>query len=119
MRPRGVVVGGPGANELPSVIQIDEEALVEKLVAHPAVEGFGVAVLHRLTRGDVMPFDAMISCPGQDRVRGELGAVVRDDHRRLAAPTDEHRQLACDPSPRDRDVRDPPPGIRASHHPRC
>jgi hypothetical protein len=46
--PRGIVVCGPGANELPSLIEIDEQALVEKLVAHPAIEGFDVAILHWL-----------------------------------------------------------------------
>jgi hypothetical protein len=78
VRPHGVVVGDPAANELPSQIEIDEQALVKKLVAHPAVEGFDAAVLHRLTRGDVMPFGAMNFCPAKDRVLGELGAPLSE-----------------------------------------
>ena len=42
MWPRGVVVGDPGADELAGVIEIDEQAFIEKLVAHPAIEGFEV-----------------------------------------------------------------------------
>ena len=34
VRPRGVVIGSPGIDELPSLIEIDEQALVEKLVTH-------------------------------------------------------------------------------------
>ena len=106
MRPHGIVVGGPCVDELAGLTKIDEQAFVQKLIAHPAVEGFDVAVLRRFARRDVMPFDTMIFCPGEDRVRGELGAVIRHDHRRLAAPADKHCQFACDPSPRDRGVRD-------------
>jgi hypothetical protein len=45
--PRGVVVGGPGADELAGLVEIEEQALVEKLVAHSAIEGLNVAVLLR------------------------------------------------------------------------
>ena len=38
MRPPGVVVGDPGGDDLPSLVEIEKQALVEKLVAHPAVE---------------------------------------------------------------------------------
>ena len=44
MRPRSVVIGDPSADELASLIKIGEQALVEKLVAHSAVEGLDVAV---------------------------------------------------------------------------
>jgi hypothetical protein len=30
-----------------------------RLVAHPAVEGFDTAILHRLSGSDVMPLDAV------------------------------------------------------------
>jgi putative autoinducer-2 (AI-2) aldolase len=75
-------------------------------VAHPAVEGLDVAVLHRPARCDIMPIDAMILCPAQHRVRGELGAIVGNDHLRLTARADEHCQLACNPFARDRGVGD-------------
>ena len=86
------------------LIEIDEQALIEKLVAHPAVEGLDVAVLHRSARCDVMPIHTMILRPAQHRVRGELGAIVGNDHLRLAARADEHRQLACNSFARDRGV---------------
>jgi hypothetical protein len=44
--PRGVVIGDPGNDELTGLIEIDEQALIEKLVAHAAIEGLDVAVLH-------------------------------------------------------------------------
>jgi hypothetical protein len=50
--------------------------------------------------------DLMIDCPSEDRVRGELGAVVGDDHLRLATDLDQHGQLAGHPSARDRGVGD-------------
>ena len=48
----------------------------------------------------------MLFAPAQDRVRGELGAVVGNDHLRLAARAYERRQLACNPFARDRGVGD-------------
>jgi len=79
------------------VIEIDEQAFIEKLVAHSAIKGFDVAVLHRSARRYVMPLHPMIFCPAQDRVRGELSTVVGNDHARLAAGIDERRELACNP----------------------
>ena len=58
------------------------------------LKGLDVAVLHRSARCDVMPIHTMILRPAQHRVRGELGAIVGNDHLRLAARADEHRQLA-------------------------
>jgi hypothetical protein len=42
------------------VVEAEEQALVQELIAHPAVEGFDVAILHRLSRRNVVPLDAMI-----------------------------------------------------------
>jgi len=61
-------------------------AFVEQFIAHAAVEGFDVAVLHRFAGRNVVQFHWTLFAPVQDRVRGELGTVVRDDHLRLAAP---------------------------------
>ena len=38
MRPPGVVVDNPSGDDLPSLVEIEKQAFVEKLVAHPAVE---------------------------------------------------------------------------------
>src|SRR6185312_11254157 len=106
MRPGGVVVSDPGSDGMPSLIEIEKQAFIEKLVAHPAIEGFDVAVLHRLAWRNVVPFELMLLAPAQDCVRGELGAVVRHDHLRLAAPLDERRKLPDYPPARDRGVWD-------------
>ena len=57
VRPCGVVVGDPRADELAGVIEVEEQALVEELVAHPTVEALDEAVLRRLAGRDVVPFD--------------------------------------------------------------
>ena len=57
-----------------------------------------VAVLHRLAGSNVVPLQLMLLAAVQDRVRGELSAIVRDDHLRLAAPLDEVREFAGNPS---------------------
>jgi hypothetical protein len=79
---------------------------VEQFIAHPAIEGFDIAVLHRLARRDVVPFDLVTPRPSQDRIRRELGAVVGDDHARLAASFDECRQFASHTTAGERGVRD-------------
>src|SRR6185437_6184080 len=106
MRPCGVVVGNPSNDDFPSLIEIKKQALVEKLITHTPVEGFDVAVLHRLAGCDVVPFHPMLFAPAQDRVRGELGAVVRHDHPRLASRSDERREFPGDPIAGDRGVGD-------------
>src|ERR671911_2569783 len=88
MRPCAIVVGDPGGDELTSLIEIKEQAFIEKLIAHTSIKGYDVAILHGLTRRDVVPFDAVILCPAQDGIGGELGAVVRNDHLRLATARD-------------------------------
>ena len=100
-----VVVIHPGGDLGAGVIQADEQRLVEKLVAHAAVEALDVAVLHRLARCDVVPLHADLSAPCQHRVAGEFGAIITDDHAGLAAPGDQLGQLANDPTPRDRGIR--------------
>ena len=87
------------------MIQAEKEGLVEQLVAHAAVEALDVAILHRLAWGDVMPLDSHFPAPGEDCVRGQLGAVVADDYSGLAALGDQIGELAHDPTPRDRRVR--------------
>ena len=70
------------------------------------------AVLHRLARRDEVPVDAVCSfAPGEHGVRGELGAVVGDDHARLAAPFDRAPSVRAPRAvPRSR-CRGSPPGI--------
>ena len=60
--------------------------LVQALVAQAPVQAFDKTVLLRLAGGDVVPLDRTLLLPAQDRVRGQLGAVVRGEGRREAEP---------------------------------
>lgn len=42
------------------MVEAEEQALVQKLVAHQPVEALDMAVLYRFSGRDVMPLDAMI-----------------------------------------------------------
>jgi hypothetical protein len=53
--------------------------------------------LHRLARRDVVPRNFMIVGPSQDRVRGQLGAVVTDDRLGHAVLIKQPIKLAGDP----------------------
>jgi len=88
------------------VIETEEQALVEQLITHPAVEALAEAVLHRFARGDVVPVDAVLGTPGEDGVRGQLGPMVRYDHAGLAASFDQGGQLPRHPLAGDRGVGD-------------
>src|SRR5262245_43912506 len=81
----GVVISHPRGDSPPRMIEPEEQALIEKLIAHPPVEGFDVAVLRWLAGCDVVPFDAVLLRPGEDRVGGQFGSVIGDDHLGLAA----------------------------------
>ena len=72
----GVVVDPPGFDEGASLRQRSEHMLVEAFVAQPAVKGFHKSVLHRLAGCDVVPFDADLLAPPQDRHGGQLGAIA-------------------------------------------
>ena len=89
MRPLVIVDLSTGGDHDAGMIQAQEQRLVEQLVARATVEALDVAVLHRLARCDVVPLDADLSAPGEDRVRCELGAIIADDHPRLTALGDE------------------------------
>lgn len=77
----------------------EEEALVEQLVTHAAIEALAETVLHGFAWRDEVPGDPALLRPGEHGVRGELGTVIRDDHARLAPSLDQCRQLACHAPP--------------------
>ena len=93
MRPCGVVVLSPRSDRLPSLVEGDEQRLVQPLFPHLAIEALDLTFLHGLTRHDVAPLDPLILRPGEDGVRGELRAVVADDHAGPASPLDEGGDL--------------------------
>ena len=104
MRALGVVVLDPVGDQGAGVIEAVEQGFVQELVAHAPVEALDEAVLHRFARRDVMPVDFVFRAPGEDGVRGQLGAVIGDDHARLAAVGDDRRQLAGHAPARDRGI---------------
>src|SRR5450755_1068186 len=96
MWPSLVVIVDPVRDLGPGMIEAEEQALVEKLVAHAPVETLAEAVLHRLSWRNEMPDEPVVLRPGEHSVRGELGPIVRDDHAGLAAPFDQRRQFPRD-----------------------
>ena len=79
-----VVVFHPSGDLDPSMVQAPEQRLVEQFVPHSTVEALDVAILHRLSRRDVMLLDADLAAPCQYAIAGELGSVFADDHAGLA-----------------------------------
>jgi len=106
LRPRGVEIFLPFGDGAAAMIDVEEEAPIQELAPHSAIERSHIAVLHRLPRRDVVPLGTVVLRSGKDCVRGEIGAVVGNDHVRLAAAADQVGQLACQPSTGDRRVRD-------------
>jgi hypothetical protein len=56
--------------------QAGEQVLVEAFVPQATVEALDEAVLHRFAGSDVVPFDLPVLLPRQDRIRGQLRAIV-------------------------------------------
>lgn len=87
------------------MFETKEQALIEQLVTHAAVEAFDIAVLHCFCRRDVVPLDLVILRPW-DGIRGHFGPIVGDNHVGLIPSLDERRQLACYTATRYRYIRD-------------
>ena len=104
--PWGVVVLSPRSDRLSGLVEVDEQRLVQQLGPHLAIEALDLAFLHGLTRRDVAPLDPLILRPGEDGERGELHAVVADDHAGPASPLDEGGKPPGYPMTGIRDVRD-------------
>ena len=79
MRPDVVVIVAPERQRSTGIGQAVEDFLVEAFVAQAAVEGLDVAVLLRLSGVDVVPLDAVVVGPFQDRLAGELGAPPQEN----------------------------------------
>src|ERR1700686_555613 len=97
MWPLLVVITPPGLQYGTGVRQRFEQRLVQQLIAQAAVEALDEAVLLRLAKRDVVPADAGRIRPAQDRVRGQLGAVVADDRPGVARAGERYRRV---PAPR-------------------
>ena len=81
----------------PGMGERGEQRLVQAFVAQLAVEALDERILGRLARSRVMSFHTLLLRPAQDRHAGQLGALVADDHERLAAPAGDGGQFARHP----------------------
>jgi hypothetical protein len=98
MRPHFVVIALPGDQHGACLRQRSEQRLVQAFIAQPSDEAFGERVLLWLARCDVMPADLAVLAPAQDRVAGQLRAIVADAEQRTRAAMDDDRtQFACYP----------------------
>ena len=78
MGPDVVVVVTPQGQLAAGISQAVEDLLVQAFIPQAAVEGLDEAILLRLARVDVVPFDTVLVGPFQDGLAGELGSVVAD-----------------------------------------
>jgi hypothetical protein len=62
------------------VVEAEEQALVQQLVAHPAIERLREPVLRRLAWRDVMPGDPLVLGPRQDGRGGERRASAASQY---------------------------------------
>lgn len=62
-----------------------EQVFVQAFVAHPPVEAFDQAILHRLTWRDAMPLDVAIFLSFEHVVRRQFGSIVPDNHTGVTA----------------------------------
>lgn len=80
----GIVIHSPRFDDAASFAKPVEQMLVEARVPQATIKRFHERILRRLSGRDVVPFDPGLLHPFQDRVTGQLCAVVRDDHLRTA-----------------------------------
>jgi hypothetical protein len=76
VRPVLVVVDPPFSDDAACRGHATEQVLVEALVPEAAVQALDEAVLDGLAGRDVVPLDADVLLPKQDRPRRQFGAVV-------------------------------------------
>src|ERR1035437_976041 len=81
MRPNLIGVHPPRFNRLLRVVQADEPALVQALIADAPIEALGEGVLDGLARLNEVPRDALEHRPLVQRVSTKLRAVVTDNRR--------------------------------------
>jgi hypothetical protein len=76
--------------------------LIQALVPDPPVQALGIAVLTRLARRNVMPFDTAFLCPCQNGATRELRSVVAHNAQGFAVPVDKRIKLPNDARAADR-----------------
>ncbi len=78
MRPHLVVVLAPLLDPYLRVHAVPKPLEAQTLVAERSVEGFVSRMLVRLAGLDVVEGHTVLCAPVDERLRGELGAVVQD-----------------------------------------
>jgi hypothetical protein len=71
--PLGVVAVGPAGHDLASIVDAKEQRLVHQLIALSTVEGFVIAVLHRLAAHDLVLLTCILSA--HSRIAFEVNSV--------------------------------------------
>lgn len=84
-----VVVDPPGLDDASGIMRPVEEMFVEALIARATIEALDEGIRSGFSRRDVAPLDFGILDPFEDRVAGQFGAIVRDNHLRLASAHDQ------------------------------
>ena len=97
VRPPGVVVGDPCADQMPGMGEIPEQVFVQAFIPEPPIEGLAECVLRWLAGSDVVPVESPVLNPLEHSVRGELRSIVRNNHLGCAAPGDDVVEFADDP----------------------
>lgn len=92
-----IVIVTPRRDQLPGVAQVGEQVLVETLVSQAAVEALDEAVLHGLSRRDVVPLDLPVFLPFQDGIRRKFGPIIADHHARITARSGDIIELTGNP----------------------
>ena len=108
MRPDIVIVISPEGQFLAGIREAVEYLLIQAFIPQAAVEAFDQAVLLRLSWVDVMPGDASIACPLEDRRAGKLSAIIADNAVGFAVSPDHRGQLPRNARTRKAGIGDQP-----------
>tara|TARA_B100000965_G_scaffold378267_1_gene372989 strand:+ start:8388 stop:8834 length:447 start_codon:yes stop_codon:yes gene_type:complete len=99
-----VIVGPASLDDPAGLPEALEQVLGEALVAETSVEAFDGAVLPRLSGRDVMPVDPAFLLLLENGVRGQLRAVVEDDHAGITSIGGDAAEFSSDADTRDRRI---------------
>ena len=91
MRAVNVIVCAPFGQHGAGIGQ--QQGFVQQFIAQPSFETFDKGVLRLFSWRDLASVDLAFVGEGQDCVRGELGAVIGDDHHGFSTLFEERRQF--------------------------
>ena len=99
MRPDVVVVVTLEGQFLTSICETVEDLFIEAFIPQAAVEAFDQAILLRFAGVDLVPGNAGITRPFEDRGAGKFGAIITDDAAGLAINPDHRGQSRATRAP--------------------